>query len=159
MFLHHFGDSPGHCSLLGGEVQVEVDSKLLLQKVHDELGAWDLLVVVLDPGHLPLRRQLPIKVVLQRDTASCEKRVCTPLLMQRSRRHLVGQIQHTQVCLYFQAEGWQAGHAVLWPGELMEDDGIFGIQLLLFPAQMEATTIANIIIKMLERLVLEFKTC
>lgn len=41
----------------------------------------------------------------------------------------------------------------------MEDDGIFGIQLLLFPAQMEATTIANIIIKMLERLVLEFKTC
>lgn len=55
VFLHHFGDSPGHRSLLGGEVQVEVDPELLLQEVHDELGAGDLLVVVLDPGHLPLR--------------------------------------------------------------------------------------------------------
>lgn len=41
----------------------------------------------------------------------------------------------------------------------MEDDGIFGIQLLLFPAQMEATTLVNITIKVLERLALEFKTC
>lgn len=66
VFLHHFGDGPGHRSLLGGEVQVEVDSELLLQEIHDELGAGDLLVVVLDPGHLPLRRQLPVEVVLQK---------------------------------------------------------------------------------------------
>lgn len=105
MFLHHFGDSTGHRSLLGGEVQVEVDSELLLQEVHHELGAGDLLVVVLDPGHLPLRRQLPIEVVLRRDTASCETGVCTPRLMRRSPPHLVGQIQHTQVRLDFQAEG------------------------------------------------------
>lgn len=83
MFLHHFGDSPGHRSLLGGEVQVEVESQLLLQEVHDELGAGDLLVVVLDPGHLPLRRQLPIKVVLRRDTAGCEKSVRVALFLTR----------------------------------------------------------------------------
>lgn len=55
-------------------------------------------------------------------------------------RHLVGQVHHAQVRLYFEAEGWEAGHAVLWPGELMEDDGVFRIQLLLLPAQMETTT-------------------
>lgn len=92
MLLHHFGDGPGQRSLLGGEVQVEVDAELLLQEVHDELGAGDLLVVVLDPGHLPLRRQLPIKVVLQRDPAACEKGVPTALLKQPSGPHLVGQI-------------------------------------------------------------------
>lgn len=54
-------------------------------------------------------------------------------------RHLVGQVHHAQVRLYFEAEGWEAGHAVLWPGELMEDDGVFRIQLLLLPAQMETT--------------------
>lgn len=68
--------------------------------------------------------------------------------MQRSLvGHLVGQIQHAQVGLYLQAEGGQAGNAVLWPGELMEDDGVFGIQLLLFPAQTEAPTGVNITIK------------
>lgn len=54
-------------------------------------------------------------------------------------RHLVGQVHHAQVRLYFEAEGWEAGHAVLWPGELMEDDGVFRVQLLLLPAQMETT--------------------
>lgn len=48
--------------------------------------------------------------------------------------HLVGQVQHSQVRLDFEAERGEAGHAVLWPGELMEDDGVFGIQLLLLPA-------------------------
>lgn len=147
MFLYHFGDGPGHRCLLGCEVQVQVDSQLLLQEVHNELGAGDLLVVVLDPGHLPLRRQLPIKVVLQRERAPCEKRfwsvAAEPYTMFTALHHLVGQIQHTQVCLYFQAEGREAGNAVLWPRELMEDDGIFGVQLLLFPTQMEATTLVN----------------
>lgn len=81
MFLDHFGDGAGHSSLLRGEVIVEVDSQLLLQEVYDELGPRSLLVVVLHPGHLALRRQLPIKVVLQRQTASYEKMwhstVCT----------------------------------------------------------------------------------
>lgn len=147
MFLDHFGDGPGHRCLLGCEVQVEVDSQLLLQEVHDELGAGDLLVVVLDPGHLALWRQLPIKVVLQRERAPCEKRfwpvAAEPYTVFNALPHLVGQIQHTQVCLYFQAEGREAGHAVLWPRELMEDDGVFGVQLLLFPTQMEASTLVN----------------
>lgn len=51
--------------------------------------------------------------------------------------HLVGQVQHSQVRLYFEAERGEAGHAVLWPGELMEDDGVFGIQLLLLPASRD----------------------
>lgn len=49
--------------------------------------------------------------------------------------HLVGQVQHAQVGLYFEAEGGEAGHAILWPGELMEDDGVFRVQLLLLPAR------------------------
>lgn len=73
VFFDHFGDSSGHGSLLWGEVLVKVDSQLLLQEVHDELWAWNLLVVVLDPGHLTLRWQLPIEVVLQRRTVSCER--------------------------------------------------------------------------------------
>lgn len=48
--------------------------------------------------------------------------------------HLVGQIHHAQVRLYFEAEGREAGHAVLRPGELVEDDGVFRVQLLLLPA-------------------------
>lgn len=72
VFLDHFGDSSGHGSLLRGEVLVEVDAQLLLQEVHDELGPRRLLVVVLHPGHLTLRRQLPIEVVLQRQSALCE---------------------------------------------------------------------------------------
>lgn len=51
--------------------------------------------------------------------------------------YLVGQIHHAQVRLYFEAEGREAGHAVLRPGELVEDDGIFRVQLLLLPAQRE----------------------
>lgn len=58
-------------------------------------------------------------------------------LRQNAEFHLVGQIHHTQVRLYFEAEGWEAGHAVLWPGELMEDDGVFRVQLLLLPAQIK----------------------
>lgn len=72
VLLHHLGDGPGHGPLLRGEVLVEVDAQLLLQEVHDELGARHLLVVVLHPGHLPLRRQLPIEVVLRPQTALCE---------------------------------------------------------------------------------------
>lgn len=53
--------------------------------------------------------------------------------------HLVGQIQHAQVRLYFEAEGRQAGHAVLRPGELVEDDGVFRVQLLLLPTQRTQT--------------------
>ena len=49
--------------------------------------------------------------------------------------HLVGQVQHAQVGLDVEAEGRQAGNAVLGPGELMEDDGVFGVQLLLLPAR------------------------
>lgn len=49
--------------------------------------------------------------------------------------HLVGQVQHAQVGLDIEAEGREAGHAVLGPGELMEDDGVFGVQLLLLPAR------------------------
>lgn len=56
------------------------------------------------------------------------------------RFHLVGQIQHAQVGLYFEAEGREAGHTVLWPGELVQDDGILRVQLLLLPAQTENTT-------------------
>lgn len=47
--------------------------------------------------------------------------------------HLVGQIRHPQVRLYFEAEGREAGHTILWPGKLMEDNGVFGVQLLLLP--------------------------
>lgn len=72
VFLDHFGDGAGHSSLLRCEVIVKVDSQLLLQEVYNELGPRSLLVVVLHPGHLTLRRQLPIKVVLQRQTASYE---------------------------------------------------------------------------------------
>lgn len=104
-------------------------------------------MVVLDPGHLALWRQLPIKVVLQRERAPCENRFWSIgaelYTMFNALPHLVGQIQHTQVCLYFQAEGREAGHTVLWPRELMEDDGVFGVQLLLFPTQMEAITLVN----------------
>lgn len=72
MFLHHLGDGAGHGPLLRREVLVEVDAQLLLQEVDDELGTRDLLVVVLHPGHLPLRRQLPIKVVLHTEAAGDE---------------------------------------------------------------------------------------
>lgn len=72
MFLHHLGDGTGHSSLLRREVRVEVDAQLLLQEVDDELGTRDLLVVVLHPGHLPLRRQLPIKVVLHGEREKAE---------------------------------------------------------------------------------------
>lgn len=72
MFLHHLGDGTGHGSLLRREVRVEVDPQLLLQEVDDELGTRDLLVVVLHPGHLPLRRQLPIKVVLHGEREKAE---------------------------------------------------------------------------------------
>lgn len=72
MFLHHLGDGSGHGPLLRREVRVEVDPQLLLQEVDDELGTRGLLVVVLHPGHLPLRRQLPIKVVLHREREKAE---------------------------------------------------------------------------------------
>lgn len=72
MLLHHLGDGSGHGSLLRREVLVEVDPQLLLQEVDDELGTRDLLVVVLHPGHLPLRRQLAIKVVLHEDRKAAE---------------------------------------------------------------------------------------
>lgn len=72
MLLHHLGDGAGHGPLLRREVLVEVDAQLLLQEVDDELGTRDLLVVVLHPGHLPLRRQPPIKVVLHREAAGDE---------------------------------------------------------------------------------------
>ena len=49
--------------------------------------------------------------------------------------HLVRQIYHAQVRLYFEAEGGEAGHAILWSGELMEDDGILRVQLLLLSTQ------------------------
>lgn len=54
---------------------------------------------------------------------------CFPL------RHLVRQIHHAQVCLYFEAEGGEAGDAILWSGELMKDDGILRVQLLFLPTQ------------------------
>lgn len=69
MLLHHLSDGAGHGPLLRREVLVEVDAQLLLQEVDDELGTRDLLVVVLHPGHLALRRQLPIKVVLHREAS------------------------------------------------------------------------------------------
>lgn len=53
----------------------------------------------------------------------------------RGECHLIGQVQHAQVGLYFEAKGGEAGHTILWPGELMEDDGVFRVQLLLLPAQ------------------------
>lgn len=74
MLLHHLGDGPGHGSLLGREALVEVDAQLLLQEVDDELGTRDLLVVVLHPGHLPLRRQPPIKVVLRTEEVGGDER-------------------------------------------------------------------------------------
>lgn len=57
--------------------------------------------------------------------------------------YLVRQIQHAQVRLYFEAEGGEAGDAVLWSGELMEDDGIFRIQLLLLPIHTERQNTNN----------------
>ena len=64
VLLHHLGDGPGHCLLLGAQVLVEAHAQSLLQEVDDELVAVHLLPVVLDPRHLALRRQLPVKVVL-----------------------------------------------------------------------------------------------
>ena len=68
VLLHHLGDGPGHCLLLGAQVLVEAHAQSLLQEVDDELVAVHLLPVVLDPRHLALRRQLPIKVVLYGET-------------------------------------------------------------------------------------------
>ena len=65
VLLHHLGDSPGHGSFLGTEVLVEVDAQLLFQEVNDELWPRHLLPVILNPRHLALWRELPIKVVLQ----------------------------------------------------------------------------------------------
>lgn len=66
VFLDHFGNSSRHSSLLRCEVLVEVYTKLLFQKVYNELRPWDLLMVILYPRHLPLWWQLPIKVVLKK---------------------------------------------------------------------------------------------
>lgn len=59
--------------------------------------------------------------------------------------YLVRQIQHAQVCLYFEAEGGEAGDAVLWSGELMEDDGIFRVQLLLLSRERKQKKKKNVI--------------
>lgn len=65
VLLHHFGDGARHGSLLGTQVAVQVHAQLLLQEVDGELGAAHLLLVVLDPRHLPLWRKLPVEVVLR----------------------------------------------------------------------------------------------
>ena len=64
MLLHHFGDDVGNGLLLQCQTFIEAHTKLLLQEVDDEFGAIHLLLVVLDPWHLSLWGELPIKVVL-----------------------------------------------------------------------------------------------
>lgn len=44
--------------------------------------------------------------------------------------HLVGQVGHTEVGLQFKAERGQGRGTRSGPGELVEDDGIFRVQLL-----------------------------
>lgn len=65
MLLNHFGDGVRHRFLLWCQAVVETHTQPLLQEVDDEFGATHLLLVVLDPRHLSLRRKLAIKVVLQ----------------------------------------------------------------------------------------------
>ena len=54
MLLHHFGDGARHGLLLRRQALVEARAQPLLQEVDDEFGATNLLLVVLDPRHLPL---------------------------------------------------------------------------------------------------------
>lgn len=65
MFLHHFGDGARDGFLLRTQAGVEVHAELLLQEVDDELCPVHLLLIIRDPRHLPLRRQLPIEIVLR----------------------------------------------------------------------------------------------
>lgn len=45
--------------------------------------------------------------------------------------YLVGQVNHTEVGLQLKAEGGQGRGASLGPGELVEYDGVFRVQLFL----------------------------
>jgi len=65
MLLHHGGDGARHGLLLWRQAHVEARAQPLLQEVDDELRATHLLLVVFDPRHLSLRRELPVKVVLR----------------------------------------------------------------------------------------------
>lgn len=67
----------------------------------------------------------------------------TFIFSETCRPHLVGKVHHAQVGLYFEAEGREAGHTVLWPGELMKDYGVFRVQLLLLPTQRETEPPVN----------------
>lgn len=87
MLLHHFGDGAGHGLLLRRQALVEARAQPLLQEVNDELGAAHLLLVVFDPRHLPLGRQLPIKVVLreERDSEKERKSMMKEMLKMQNR--------------------------------------------------------------------------
>lgn len=54
MFLHHFGDGARHSLLLRCQALVKASAQPLLQEVDNEFSATHLLLVVLNPGHLPL---------------------------------------------------------------------------------------------------------
>lgn len=136
VFLHHFGDGTWDGFLLRTQARVEVHAELLLQEVDDELCPAHLLLIIRDPRHLPLRRQLPIEVVLRRKQFECLK---TILLFSQSYLHhhifwyLVGQVRHPQVRFDLQTKGGQARDSSFRPGKLMQNDGVFRVQLLFLP--------------------------
>ena len=88
--------------------------------------------------------RITTSVNIQESSALCSSVLWVPQTHRGCCVHLVGQIHHTQVRLYFEAEGWEAGHAILWPGELVKDDGVFRVQLLLLPTHREQVENTNI---------------
>ncbi len=54
-----------------------------------------------------------------------------PVADTQTELYLVGQVNHTEVGLQFKAEGGQRRGASFGPGELVEYDGVFRVQLFL----------------------------
>lgn len=57
--------------------------------------------------------------------------------------YLIGKVHHAQEGLHLETERGEAGHAGLWTGELVQDDGVLGVHLLFFPAVKQNKTISK----------------